>query len=160
MNSYQNSIFIKPTEGWSISTKLRVEKLEAEAYDLIRADPGAAGLDVCALTAAVVPARGRALIRTGLKIVCERNFYIRVAPRSGLALKKGIDVGGGVVDSSYRGEVGIILFNHSDDDFEVKPGDKIAQLILEVIPTDVNVVYGKIFDETSRSAGGFGSTGV
>ena len=83
----------------------------------------------------------------------------RVAPRSGLAYKKGIDVGAGVIDEDYRGEVGVILFNFGEEDFEVAPGDRIAQLILERIATpDVEVVAD--LDATDRGAGGFGSTGV
>jgi deoxyuridine 5'-triphosphate nucleotidohydrolase len=147
-------------ENWGISTTLRVEKIDPAAYDLIQADEGAAGLDICALTNAVVPPRGRTLIHTGLKVVCAKNYYVRVAPRSGLALKKGIDVGGGVIDSSYRGEVGVILFNHSDEEFEVKSGDKVAQLIVEVIPANVKIKYGQILDQTVRGSGGFGSSGV
>ena len=82
-----------------------------------------------------------------------------VAPRSGLAYKKGIDVGAGVIDEDYRGEVGVILFNFGEEDFEVAPGDRIAQLILERIATpDVEVVSD--LDATDRGAGGFGSTGV
>lgn len=82
-----------------------------------------------------------------------------VAPRSGLAWKHSIDVGAGVVDADYRGPVGVILFNHSDVDFEVKVGDRIAQLIVEKIVTP-QVVEVDDLDATVRGAGGFGSTGV
>lgn len=81
------------------------------------------------------------------------------APRSGLAWKNSIDVGAGVIDADYRGPVGVILYNHSDIDFEVKPGDRIAQLILERIITP-QVVEVEDLDPTVRGAGGFGSTGV
>ena len=81
------------------------------------------------------------------------------APRSGLAWKHSIDVGAGVIDADYRGPVGIILFNYSDEAFEVKPGDRIAQLILEKIVTP-EVLLVDDLDSTVRGAGGFGSTGV
>lgn len=81
------------------------------------------------------------------------------APRSGLAWKHSIDVLAGVIDADYRGPVGIILFNHSDADFEVKAGDRVAQLIIEVIMTP-EVVEVEDLDSTVRGAGGFGSTGV
>lgn len=81
------------------------------------------------------------------------------APRSGLAWKHSIDVGAGVVDYDYRGNVGVILFNFSDVDFEVKVGDRIAQLILERIVTP-EVVEVESLDETERGEGGYGSTGV
>ena len=74
-------------------------------------------------------------MKTRLFISFPAGLYVRIAPRSGLALKKFIDVGAGVVNSDYRGEVGVVLFNHGDQDFEVKMGDRIAQLILEKIDT-------------------------
>ena len=74
-------------------------------------------------------------MKTGLSISFPAGLYARIAPRSGLALKKFIAVGAGVVDSDYRGDVGVVLFNHGDQDFQVKMGDRIAQLILERIDT-------------------------
>lgn len=74
-------------------------------------------------------------------------------------MKKFIDTGAGVVDEDYRGEVGVVLFNHSDEDFVVKAGDRVAQLILERIATP-EVVEVDDLDETVRGAGGYGSTGV
>lgn len=82
-----------------------------------------------------------------------------VAPRSGLAHKNFIDIGAGVIDFDYRGNVGVILFNHSEVDFEVKRGDRIAQLILEKISMADTVEVDDL-DDTERGAGGFGSTGV
>ena len=82
-----------------------------------------------------------------------------VAPRSGLTWKHSIDVGAGVIDADYRGSVGVILFNHSDIDFEVRVGDRIAQLIIEKIMTP-NVMEVEDLDATVRGEGGFGSTGV
>lgn len=109
-----------------------------------------------------VPARGKALIKTDLAIACPPGTYGRVAPRSGLAWKNSIDVGAGVIDADYRGNVGVILFNFSDDAFAVKKGDRIAQLILEkIVMADVEEVpEGGDLDATARGAGGFGSTGV
>jgi dUTP pyrophosphatase len=82
-----------------------------------------------------------------------------IAPRSGLAWKHFIDVGAGVIDEDYRGNVGVILFNHADADFEVKRGDRIAQLVLERISTP-EVIEVESLDDTVRAGGGFGSTGV
>lgn len=128
-----------------------------------RGSAGAAGYDLASVEHKVVPARGRALLSTGLRIQVPEDCYARVAPRSGLTLKKGIDVGAGVIDSDYRGTVGVILFNHTDDDFEVNVGDRIAQLIVERIytPEWEEVVDGDDhLEKTERGAGGFGSTGV
>ena len=98
-------------------------------------------------------------MQTRLAISFPTDLYARIAPKSGLALKKYIDVGAGTVDSDYRGEVGMVLFNHGDQDFEVKMGDRIAQLILEKIHTlPVEEVQG--LGDTVRGTGGFGSIGV
>lgn len=77
-----------------------------------------------------------------------------------MAWKHSIDVGAGVIDADYRGPVGVILFNHSDTDFEVKVGDRVAQLIIEKIVTPNVVTEVEDLDETVRGEGGFGSTGV
>ena len=79
----------------------------------------------------MIPARGKGIVKTDLSIAAPPGTYARIAPRSGLAVKKFIDTGAGVVDEDYRGAVGVVLFNHSDEDFEVKKGDRVAQMILE-----------------------------
>ena len=78
-------------------------------------------------------------------------------PRSGLAVKKYIDVGAGVIDADYRGEIGVVLFNHSEEDFQIKQGDRIAQLILEKIETPP-VKETADLPSTVRGKEGFGST--
>lgn len=82
----------------------------------------------------------------------------RIAPRSGLASKHFIDTGAGVIDADYRGQVKVLLFNHSEKDFEIKEGDRVAQLVLERIYTP-DVVEVQELEESVRGAGGFGSTG-
>ena len=138
---------------------LKVQKLNNNAALPKRSTEGAAGYDLCASQNCIIPAGGKGLVHTGLAISFPAGLYARIAPRSGLALKKFIDVGAGVVDHDYRGEVGVVLFNHGDQDFEVNMGDRIAQLILEKIDTPpVEEVQG--LGETVRGVGGFGSTGV
>lgn len=83
----------------------------------------------------------------------------RIAPRSGLASKNFIDTGAGVIDADYRGPVKVLLFNHSDTDFAISEGDRVAQLVLERIYTP-DVVEVQELEESVRGAGGFGSTGV
>ena len=101
----------------------------------------------------------RALIKTGLFIALPDNYEAQIRPRSGLAYKKFIDVLAGVVDYDYRGNVGVILANFGDEDFEVKKGDRVAQMILERITTP-ECVEVEDLEATERGAGGFGSTGV
>ena len=124
-----------------------------------RGDEGAAGLDLSSVEEVVVPSGERRMIDTGIKVALPHGTYGRVAPRSGLALKHGVDVLAGVIDRSYRGVVKVILQNHGDKDLEVRVGDRIAQLIVtkvdESIPVEVNSL-----DETERGEGGFGSTGI
>ena len=138
---------------------LKVQKLSNNAALPKRSTDGAAGFDLCASQNCTILAKGKGLVQTGLAISFPVGLYARIAPRSGLALKKFIDVGAGVVDSDYRGEVGVVLFNHGDQDFEVKMGDRIAQLILEKIDTP-KVEEVQALEESVRGSGGFGSIGV
>ncbi|KAK9080302.1 hypothetical protein SSX86_000060 [Deinandra increscens subsp. villosa] len=137
----------------------KVKKLSEKAVLPSRGSSLAAGYDLSSAIDAKVPARGKAMIPTDLSVAVPEGTYARIAPRSGLAWKHSIDVGAGVVDADYRGPVGVILFNHSDAEFEVKVGDRIAQLIIEKIITP-EVVEVDDLDSTVRGAGGFGSTGV
>jgi dUTP pyrophosphatase len=137
---------------------LCVRLLSENATLPTRGSAMAAGADLHSAEMTVVPARGMKIVKTDIAIICPEGTYGRVAPRSGLAAKHGIDVGAGVIDSDYRGNVGVILFNHSDNDFVINVGDRIAQLILEqiIIPT---IVRCDSLSETARGTGGFGSTG-
>ncbi|XP_059051986.1 deoxyuridine 5'-triphosphate nucleotidohydrolase [Achroia grisella] len=138
---------------------LKFSRISNNAFTPTKGSEKAAGLDMKSAYDCIVPARGKALVKTDLQIELPPGCYGRVAPRSGLALKNCIDVGAGVIDEDYRGNIGVILFNHSDEDFHVKKGDRIAQLICEKIfyPTVVEV---KGLTETKRGEGGFGSTGT
>jgi len=108
-----------------------------------------------------VPARGRVLVPTGLVINLPPLYEAQVRPRSGLALKNGITVLNtpGTIDSGYRGEIGVILMNHSDTDFAVNTGDRIAQLVIAPV-TQPTIVEADEVDVTDRGEGGFGSTGL
>lgn len=138
---------------------LQVQLLSAGARLPTRGSAGAAGYDLYASEDATVAARGRGVVATDISVRIPEGTYARIAPRSGLAVKKGIQTGAGVVDFDYRGKVGVVLFNHSDDEFVVKAGDRVAQMILERIVTP-EVVQVDELDETVRGSGGFGSTGV
>ena len=103
----------------------------------------------------------RAVVKTGLFIALPVGFEAQVRPRSGLAAKKGVTVlnSPGTVDADYRGEIGVILVNLSNEDFVIQDGERVAQL---VIAKHKRVVWNEvdILNETERGAGGFGSTGV
>ncbi len=126
-----------------------------------RADDGAAGYDLTSVENVLLGPNERKMIDTGIVIECPKDCYARIAPRSGLAAKYGIDVLAGVVDSSYRGHIKVILYNTEKNAVEIEIGDKIAQLIFERIYTPELEEVESIDDlmDTSRGAGGFGSTG-
>ena len=138
---------------------MKVKKLAYEARLPTRGSGGAVGYDLYSIDTVVIPPKHRALLSTGIAVVLPPGVYGRVAPRSSLALKYGIQVGAGVIDPDYTGEVKVILFNHGHADFEVNKGDRIAQLILEKCDTPEVVEIG-LLEETERGAGGFGSTGA
>ena len=92
---------------------------------------GDVAADLSASERVVVPARGRALVPTGLVLALPEGFRARIHSRSGLSLKHGIEAGAGLIDQGYRHPVGVLLYNHSDEDFLVEPGDRIAQLCVE-----------------------------
>ena len=124
------------------------------------ATPQSAGADVRSKIDTIVPAHGRTLIPTGMFVAIPEGYEIQVRPRSGLALKKGITVLNtpGTIDADYRNEIGVILFNTTDEDFVVNAGDRIAQIVLAKVE-QINWVEVDELDETDR-ADGFGHTGV
>ena len=133
------------------------EGLPLPAY----ATTGAAGMDVVAAENVTVPSMGRHAIATGLALAIPEGFEVQVRPRSGLALKHGISLPNtpGTIDSDYRGELKVILINFGAEPFEIRRGDRIAQLV--VAPVQIGRMIEVIeLDETIRGTGGFGSTGV
>ncbi|PSK60623.1 deoxyuridine 5'-triphosphate nucleotidohydrolase [Elsinoe australis] len=147
-----------PSMTFDAPPALQIQLLSATAKPPTRGSAFAAGYDLYASKATTIPARGRVLVDTDISIAVPEGTYGRVAPRSGLAVKHGIDTGAGVIDADYRGPVKVLLFNLSETDFEVQGGDRIAQLIVERIYTPEVVVVEKL-EESVRGAGGFGSTG-
>ncbi|VAH95862.1 unnamed protein product [Triticum turgidum subsp. durum] len=138
---------------------LKVKKLSDKAILPSRGSALAAGYDLSSAVETVVPARGKALVATDLSIAIPEGTYARIAPRSGLALKHSIDVGAGVIDADYRGPVGVVLFNHSEVDFAVKPGDRVAQMIIQVITTP-EIAEVEDLDATVRGEGGPSECGM
>ena len=139
-------------------------KLNNLAITPTRQKIGDAGYDLYATENVRVKPMSRALVSTGLSIEVPEGYYARIAPRSGLAVKNGIDVLAGVVDSSYRGEVKVLVINNTDDDYTILEGDKIAQLIMErCANAEIDICCDSDsdddLDQTSRGNKGFGSTG-
>lgn len=137
---------------------LRFKQLDARAVLPKRGSVLAAGLDVCAIEDLNIGPKERVMARTGLAVAIPQGFYGRVAPRSGLAAKNGLDVLAGVIDSDYRGEVCCLLYNTGEETISLPAGSKICQLIVEQIISP-EAEWATDLDETARGAGGFGSTG-
>ncbi len=119
--------------------------------------PGDAGADLCAAAETVIPARGKMLVATSIRLALPDGHVGLIWPRSGMAVKHGIDCGAGVIDSQYRGEVKVLLFNHSDGKYLIKQGDRIAQLLVQKVET-VEFLPVDDLDATDRFGNGFGST--
>jgi len=117
-----------------------------------------AGYDLYSTENGIIYPNSRVMIGTGISIKLSTGYYGRIAPRSGLAYKNGIDIFGGVIDSDYIGEIKCILYNSGNEPYEYNVGDRIAQLIIE---KHYNVDFVKLdeLENTSR-ASGFGSTGI
>ena len=141
---------------------VRVKRLpHGEGLDLpAYATAGAAGMDVLAAEDVTISPGARHAVATGLAMAIPEGFEIQVRPRSGLALKHGITVPNtpGTIDSDYRGELKVILINLGTDPFDVRRGDRVAQLVLAPVTRATWLVADEL-DETVRGAGGFGSTG-
>jgi len=139
-------------------TVLKFKKLSENAKTPMRGSRNAAGFDLFSAETKEIGANGHGIVKTDISVMLPKGTYGRVAPRSGLAAKYFIDVGAGVVDYDYRGNVGVVLFNHLSKPFQVNKGDRIAQFIVEKICIPKLVEVEEV-DETERGAGGYGSTG-
>lgn len=131
--------------------------LDEGAFLPTRAHPLDAGLDLYAPEEGWIRARGRAFIDTGVHIRLETDEAGEIRGRSGLA-RRGVMVASGTIDAPYRGSLGIVLFNVTDDDYHIRRGDRIAQLVVTKIARPV-VEQVDALDDTDRGDGGFGSTG-
>lgn len=141
--------------------------IRSDAIMPYKGSPHAAGFDLASPDELVIDPGQRKLVKTGLRVICPDGTYGRIAPRSGLAVKFGVDVLAGVVDADYRGEVGVVLINFGDDPVKVAKGTRIAQLIFEKYDDlggerGLHMTFESedvVTKETERGEGGFGSTG-
>ena len=140
---------------------LRVRRLDPAAVLPRRAHPGDAGYDLCALEALTLGPGERAMVRTGVAVELPEHHAGWVVPRSGLAARHGIALvnAPGLIDAGYRGEVRVLLLNTDREAaFEVRPGERIAQLVVAAVAAPEVVEVDGLAD-SARGAGGFGSTG-
>lgn len=141
-----------------VGQSLRFKKLDSNAMLPTRGSPSAAGLDLYSIEAVCLHPNQRSLVRTGLAVAIPEGYYGRLAPRSGLATKRGVDVLAGVIDADYRGEIQCLLYNTGDEIVELPAHTRICQLIIEKIVTPTPLLVDDLTN-TMRGSGGFGSTG-
>ncbi len=144
----------------SVNQKVPVLIVAEDGFEPIYAQPGDAGADLRSRIDAVVPANSRVLVPTGVSIALPAGYVGLVHPRSGLAHKHGITVlnAPGTVDSGYRGEISVNLFNTSDSDFEITRGDRIAQLVIQKYE-EASFIKVERLPDSERGQAGHGSTG-
>lgn len=123
------------------------------------ATEGAAGADLYASVALVIPARGKKIIATNISLQIPEGHYVRIESRSGLSANFSLEKGAGIIDSDYEGELNVILYNHSDSEYIVEVGTRVAQIILHEY-IRARFVQGKLQRKSQRGISGFGSTGV
>jgi dUTP pyrophosphatase len=149
--------------------KLLIKQMSETAKLPIYGTPGSAGVDLCSDEDCIIKPGERKCISTGIAIEWVQNnkdddkpenFYMRLAARSGLSLKQNIDIAAGVCDSSYRGQIGVILINNGRCNFIVLKGDRIAQAILTKIEVFSEILFTNDLSTSDRGNGGFGSTGT
>ena len=142
--------------------KVLVKKLDPSVKLPEYKTEGASGMDLIAFVGETMNIKPKtsALIPTGISVAFSEDYEIQIRPRSGLAAKNNISVLNtpGTIDSDYRGEIKVIIFNHGNNDFIVKNGDRIAQMILAPI-MKMELEEAKNLPQTIRGKGGFGSTG-
>jgi dUTP pyrophosphatase len=145
-------------EASDLEIRIKVKRIHPNAKLPVRGSQLSAGADVCCLDAFTLQPGERKAVPTGLTIETPPGWYARVAPRSGLAARHGVDTLAGVVDSDYRGELIVVIINLGAEAVSFNAGDRIAQLIIERAAL-CDYFWENDLSETGRGEGGFGSTG-
>jgi len=141
--------------------KMRFLKVDKDIPTPKYAHEGDAGMDIYSAESCILKPGERKVISSGLKVEIPKGYELQIRPRSGLAAKNGISIvnSPGTIDHQYRGIVGVILINHGQEPFEVKHGERIAQIVLNKFET-MELEESEELSDTERGAGGFGSTGT
>jgi len=144
--------------AYSSFKTIKIKKISTDATTPTRSNLSDAGWDLYSSEETHIQPGHRALVKTGIAMEIPEGFAGLIWPRSGLAVKNGIDVFAGVVDAGYRGDVGVCLFNSSAQEVHIKQGDRISQILFQSIP-QFRIVEATELTDTNRGSGGFGSTG-
>ena len=140
--------------------EIKIQKIHPDAIIPKYAHEGDSGMDLYSIEERTLPSMARTLMPTGIRIALPKGYEAQVRPRSGLALKKGISIINtpGTIDSGYRGDVGVILINHSKETVTIDKGERIAQIVIQKVEC-AKITEVESLDETERGQNGFGSTG-
>jgi dUTP pyrophosphatase len=138
---------------------VKVQLLSDKAQIPTRANENDAGFDLYSNIDTVIPSKQRKTVSTGIALEMPKCFAGLIWPRSGLSVKYGIDVLAGVVDSGYRGEIMVCLYNTSDENVSIQAGDRIAQIIFQEVPR-VSMGVHETLSSSQRGNNGFGSSGA
>ncbi|MGE7839363.1 dUTP diphosphatase [Lysinibacillus sp. NPDC093712] len=140
---------------------VKIKRIHTDALLPLQANPGDAGMDLYSIEAVEIPAGEAKLIKTGLQIELPKGTEAQVRPRSGLALKHSVTVlnSPGTIDEGYRGEIGVILINHGKETFIVEKSMRIAQMVIQMVPS-IQLLEVNELSQTVRGASGFGASGT
>ncbi|MFA1736786.1 dUTP diphosphatase [Lysinibacillus fusiformis] len=144
-----------------MNVEVKIKRMHADAILPMQANPGDAGMDLYSIETLEIPAGGTKLIKTGIQIELPKGTEAQIRPRSGLALKHSITVlnSPGTIDEGYRGEIGVILINHGQDTFLVEKSMRIAQMVIQFVPT-IQLLEVNELSQTVRGTSGFGASGT
>ena len=144
-----------------MNLEVKIKRTHADAKLPLQANPGDAGMDLYSIDNAMILSGEAKLIRTGLQIELPQGTEAQIRPRSGLALKHSVTVlnSPGTIDEGYRGEIGVIIINHGKETFVVEKSMRIAQMVIQFVPS-IQVTEVNELSETIRGSSGFGSSGT
>ena len=144
-----------------MSLDVKIKRIHTNALLPMQANPGDAGMDLYSIEAVEIPAGEARLIKTGLQIELPKGTEAQIRPRSGLALKHSVTVlnSPGTIDEGYRGEIGVILINHGKETFVVEQSMRIAQMVIQFVPS-IQLIEVNELSQTVRGTSGFGASGT
>ncbi len=141
-----------------VKIELKIQRTDKEVELPKYAHEGDAAFDLRSIEDTTIPPSEKHIIQTGIKMAIPQGYFGNIRDRSGLAAKQAAHVLAGVVDSGYRGDVGVVMINLGKEPIEIKKGDRVAQMLIQKIETPT-IVEAENLDDTTRGDGGFGSTG-
>ena len=151
--------FMKEFNNYPNRNDIKVKRLNEDSIIPTKANHSDAGWDLYSIENLLIEPNSRALVKTGVSFAIPERYVGLIWPRSGMAVKHGVDVFAGVIDAGYRGEIGVCLFNSSEEDFYIQKGERIAQVLFQKI-SQHELIEVLDLSHSDRGLKGFGSSGV